>query len=133
MITRYKIKLAGVEILDLGAREAFTLDGTDYPRDWIFRNGTIPDHTIESYDATPPPPPPPEPAATGVRMIYEADARGQLSTLLTALTEPERAKLYARRNIVAGDDVAEALRARLGVSEAAMASFIAAAAVRSEV
>ncbi len=77
--------------------------------------------------------PPPEPRATGAQMIYEADARGQLDTLLAALTEPERAKLYARRRIVAGDDVAEALRTRLSVSAAAMASFIAAAAGRTEV
>ena len=66
-------------------------------------------------------------------MFYEADARGPLTTLLAALTEPERAKLYARKRIVPGDDVAEALRTRLGVSASAMASFIAAAAARAEV
>ncbi len=92
--------------------------------------GTLWDGTTFS---PPPPPPAPPPVATGAQMIYEASTRGQLSTLLTALTEPERAKLYARRRIVAGDDVAEALRTRLGVTVAAMESFVAAAAVRGEV
>jgi len=133
MITRIRIKKGADTVLDLAQREAFKLDGVHYPSDWLARNGTIPGHTIEPYDATPPPPPTPEPTATGAQMIYEAEARGQLATLLTALSEPERAKLYARRRIVAGDDIAEALRSRLGVSTAAMAGFIAVAAARAEV
>ena len=133
MITRIRIKLGTDIVLDLAEREAFTLDGVDYPADWIVRGGTIPGHTIESYDATPPPPPPQEPRATGAQMIYEAEARGKLATLLTALTEPQRAKLYARRRIIAGDDISEALRAKLNVSALAMASFIAAASGRAEV
>ncbi len=80
-----------------------------------------------------PRPPPRPPRATGAQMIYEAETRGKLSMLLTALSETQRAKLYARRRIVAGDDIAEALRAKLGVTAAAMASFIAAAAKREEV
>ncbi len=80
----------------------------------------------------PPPLPTPEPAATGAQMIYEAEGRGKLQTLLTALSEPEKAKLYARRRIVAGDDIAEALRTRLGVTTDAMAAFVAAAASRTE-
>ncbi len=133
MITRYRIKLGGNTILDVGAREAFKLDGVHYPRDWIERGGTIPGHTIEPYDATPPPPPPPEPTATGAQMIDEAKSRGQLDTLLAALSASERATLYTRRRVIAGNSIAEVLRSRLGVSAAAMASFIAAAAVRGEV
>ncbi len=133
MITRYKIMDGATEVMDLGAHEAFTLDDVDYPADWIERNATIPGHTIEPYDATPPPPPLPEPTATGAQMIYEAEARGKLATLLTALSEPQRAKLYARRRIIAGDDIAEALRAKLGVGASAMAAFIAAASARKEV
>ncbi len=132
MITRYKIKLAGVEIMDLAARQAFTLDGTDYPRDWIERGGTIPGHTVQSYDATPPPPPTPEPTATGAQMIDEAKARNKLAALLTVLTASERATFYTRRRIVAGSNFAEVLRGKLGVSAAAMASFIADASTRSE-
>ena len=132
MITRYRIKLGVTEVMDLGPRQSFKFQGVSYPGDWMVRGGTVPGHTIEPYDATPPPPPDPVPTATGVQMLYEAEARGQLATLLTALTEPERAKLYARRQIIAGDDVAEALRNRLGVSVAAMASFIVAAALRAE-
>ncbi len=93
-------------------------------------SGTLYDGAVFT---APPPSPPPEPRATGAQMIYEAETRGQLATLLTALTEPERAKLYARRRIVAGDDIAEALRARLGVSALAMENFIAAASGRAEV
>ncbi len=133
MITRIRIKLGADTVLDLAEHEAFELDGVDYPADWIERGGTIPGHTIETYDATPPPPPPSEPTATGAQMIYEAEARGKLATLLAALDASEKAKLYARRRIIAGDDVAEALRTRLGVSVEAMASFIAAASLRSEV
>ncbi len=133
MITRIRIKQGANVVLDIAERQAFDLDGVDYPADWLVRGGTIPGHTIQSYDATPPPPPTPPPAATGAQMIYEAEARGQLDTLLAALSASERAKLYARRRIVAGDDVALALRTRLGVSAANMASFIAAAAVRGEV
>ncbi len=78
-------------------------------------------------------PPPPEPTATGAQMIYEAEARGKLAALSVALSAPEMMKLTARRRIIAGDDIAEAVRVRLGVTAAAMSSFIAAAAVRSEV
>lgn len=132
MITRIRIKLGAETILDLASREAFRLDGVHYPADWLARGGTVTGHTIEPYDATPPSPEPPEPTATGAQMIYEADARGQLSTLLNALTEPQRAKLYVRRRIVAGDDVAETLREKLGVSVAAMENFIVAATKRIE-
>ena len=83
--------------------------------------------------SSPPPPSPPEPAATGAQMIYEAEARGKLTSLLAALTESQRAKLYARRRIIAGDDISEALRSELNVSASAMASFIAAASGRAEV
>ena len=133
MITRYRIKLGADIVLDLSASQAFRLDDVWYPADWLARGGAVPNHTIEPYDATPPSPPPPEPSATGAQMIYEAEARGKLATLLTALTEPQRAKLYARRRIVAGDDISEALRAKLSVTASAMADFIAAAAVRTEV
>ncbi len=133
MITRIRIKKGPTIVLDLAERQAFDLDGVDYPADWLARGGTIPGHTVVTYDATPPPPPTPPPAATGAQMIYEAEARGKLAALAGALSAPEMMKLTARRRIVAGDDVAEAVRARLGVSAAAMASFIAAAAVRGEV
>ncbi len=93
-----------------------------------------------TYDGTnftpvprPPPPPPPEPSATGAQMIDEAKERGQLAALLAVLDASERAVFYTRRRIVAGSNFAEVLRARLGVTASAMASFIAAAAVRSEV
>ena len=133
MITRYKIMQGTTEIMDIGAREAFKLGGVDYPADWLFRNGTIPGHTIESYDATPPPPPTPEPTATGAQMVDEAEARNKLDMLAAALTPSEMAVFLTRRRIVAGSNFAEVLRARLNVSASAMASFIAAAAVRSEV
>ncbi len=55
MITRYRIKMGTDPVLNLAEREAFKLDGVDYPADWITRGGTIPGHTIQSYDATPPP------------------------------------------------------------------------------
>ncbi len=133
MITRYRIKLGSDIVLDLSAREAFRLDSVDYPADWIERSGTIPGHTIEPYDATPPPPPPPEPRATGAQMIDEAKARGKLAALLAVLDASERAVFYTRRRIIAGSGIAETLRARLGISATAMEIFIAAAAVRSEV
>ncbi len=133
MITRYKIMQGATEIMDLGARQAFSLDGTDYPADWIERGGTIPGRTIEPYDATPPPPPPQEPRATGAQMIDEAKERNKLALLLTALTASERAVFYTRRRIVAGSGIAEVLRSRLGISASVMESFIAAAAVRGEV
>ncbi len=133
MITRIRIKQGPTIVLDLAERQAFWLYGVDYPADWLARGGTIPGHTVVTYDATPPPPPTPPPAATGAQMIYEAEARGKLTALAGALSAPEMMKLTARRRIVAGDDIAEAVRARLGVSAAAMASFIAAAAVRGEV
>ncbi len=133
MITRYKIMQGVTEIMDLGARESFTLDDTDYPADFLTRNGTIPGHTIEQYDATPPPPPPEDPTATGAQMIDEAKARGKLAALLAVLDASERAVFYTRRQIVAGSGIAETLRARLGINATAMANFIAAAAVRNEV
>ena len=49
MITRYRIKLGTDTVLDLSARQAFTLGDTDYPADWLARGGTIPGHTIETY------------------------------------------------------------------------------------
>ncbi len=92
-----------------------------------------------TYDGTnftpvprPPPPPPPEPTATGAQMIDEAKERGQLAALLAVLDVSERAVFYTRRRIIAGSGIAETLRARLGISAVAMASFIAAAAVRVE-
>ncbi len=133
MITRYKIMQGVTEIMDLGAHEAFKLGDTDYPADWIERNGTIPGHTVESYDATPPPPPPPEPTATGAQMVDEAESRGKLDMLTAALTPSEMAIFVTRRRIVAGSNFAEVLRSKLSVTVAQMASFIAAAAVRSEV
>jgi hypothetical protein len=66
-------------------------------------------------------------------MIDEAKSRGQLDTLLTALSASERATLYTRRRIIAGGGVAEVLRSKLGVTAPLMAAFIAAAAVRGEV
>ncbi len=133
MITRHKIMQGVTEIMDLAEREAFKLDGVHYPADWIERNGTIPNHTIESYDATPPPPPTPEPSATGAQMIDEAAAQNKLDMLTAALTPSEMAIFVTRRRIIAGSPFAEVLRGKLGVSAAQMASFIAAASVRSEV
>ncbi len=133
MITRIRIKLGTVTVLDLAEREGFTLDGVDYPADWLARGGTIPGHTIEPYDATPPPPPPPIPSATGAQMIDEAAAQSKLDILTTALTPSEMAIFVTRRRIVAGSNFAEVLRAKLGVTVAAMASFIAAASGRAEV
>ena len=132
MITRYRIKLGTDPVRDLAEREAFTLDGVDYPADWLARGGTIPGHTIESYDATPPPPPTPEPTATGAQMVDEAQARGKLDMLTAALLPSEMAIFVTRRRIVAGSPFAEVLRAKLGVTATQMANFIAAAAVRSE-
>ncbi len=132
MITRYKIMQGVTEIMDLGERTAFTLDDTDYPADWFERNGTIPGHTIEPYDATPPAPPTPPVSVTGAQMIYHVDSLGELDTLLAVLTPSENAKLLVRRSIIAGDDVAEALRARLSVSSSAMETFILNASIRSE-
>ncbi len=132
MITRYKIMQGVTEIMDIGARQAFTLGDTDYPGDYIERNGTIPGHTIEPYDATPPPPPPQEPRATGAQMIDEAKSRSKLDMLTAALTPSEMAIFVTRRRIVAGSNFAEVLRGRLGVSASAMETFIAAAAVRGE-
>ncbi len=133
MIIRYKIMQGVTEIMDLGAREAFSLDGTDYPADWFFREGKLPTkYTVEPYDATPPPPPPPEPRATGAQMIDEAKARGTLDMLTAALTPSEMAIFVTRRRIVAGSNFAEVLRGKLNVSASVMESFIAAAAVRSE-
>ncbi len=80
-----------------------------------------------------PPTPTLEPTATGAQMIDEAKSRGKLASLLTALTASERATLFTRRRIVGGSNFAEVLRGKLGVSAAVMASFIATAAVRSEV
>ncbi len=77
-------------------------------------------------------PPAPEPRATGAQMIDEADARGKLDTLLAALSEPQRARFYTRRRITAGDDLAEALRAKLNIGVVAMQNFVAAAANRAE-
>ncbi len=133
MITRYLIKLGADTVRDLAEHEAFKLDGTYYPADWIERNGTIPGHTIESYDATPPPPPPPEPTATGAQMIDEAKERGKLDMLTLTLTASEMAIFVTRHRIVAGSNFAEVLRGKLGITAAVMAAFIAAAAVRSEV
>ena len=66
-------------------------------------------------------------------MVDEAEARNKLDMLAAALTPSEMAVFLTRRRIVAGSNFAEVLRARLNVSASAMASFIAAAAVRSEV
>ncbi len=79
-----------------------------------------------------PRPPPPPPTATGAQMIDEADAQSKLDMLTAALTPSEMAIFVTRRRITAGSNVAEMLRARLGVSAAAMESFIAAASVRGE-
>ena len=134
MITRIRIKLGSNTVLDLAERRAFELDGVDYPADWFAREGTLPgEYTVEVYDATPPPPPPQEPTATGAQMVDEAESRGKLATLLTALTASERAMFYTRRRIVAGSPFAEVLRGKLNVSASAMASFIAAASGRAEV
>ena len=132
MITRYKIMQGTTEIMDIGAREAFILNDTDYPADWIVRGGTIPGHTIEPYDATPPPPPTPEPHATGAQMVDEAEERDKLDMLTAALTPSEMAVFLTRRRIVAGSNFAEVLRGKLSVTMTQMAGFIAAAAVRSE-
>ncbi len=132
MITRIRIKLGADTVLDLAEHEAFSLDGTDYPADWIEREGVIPGHTIEPYDATPPPPPPQEPRATAAQIIDEANAQSKLVMLTAALTPFEMTIFVTRRRIVAGSGIAEVLRARLGVSKAAMVAFIAAASVRSE-
>ncbi len=132
MITRIRIKLGAATVLDVGEREAFKLDSTHYPADWFIRGGTIPGHTIEPYDATPPPPPPSPPTATGAQMIDEAEAQNKLDMLTAALTQSEMAIFVTRRRITAGSNVAEMLRARLGVSAPVMENFIAAAAVRSE-
>ncbi len=132
MITRIRIKLGDNTVHEVGDSEAFKFDGTHYPADWFIRGGTIPGHTIEPYDATPPSPPPSEPTATGAQMIDEARERGKLAALLTALTASERAMFYTRRRITAGSPFAETLRGRLGIPAVAMASFIATAAVRSE-
>ncbi len=133
MITRIRIKLGADTVLEVGDREAFKLNGTHYPADFIERNGTIPGYTIEPYDATPPPPPPSPPTATGAQMIDEAEAQNKLDMLTAALTSSEMAIFVTRRRITAGSNFAEVLRARLGVSAPVMESFIAAAAVRSEV
>ena len=66
-------------------------------------------------------------------MVDEAESRGKLDMLTAALTASEMAIFVTRRRIVAGSPFAEVLRARLNVSASAMASFIAAAAGRSEV
>ncbi len=132
MIKRYRIKSGSETVRDLREREAFKLDGTDYPADWLFRKGKIPNHTIEPYDATPPPPPPREPTATGAQMIDEAKSRNKLDALLTALTASERATLYTRRRIIAGSPFSEVLRAKLNLPAPAMAAFIATAAMRGE-
>jgi len=133
MITRIRIKNGAAVVHDLAERQGFTLDGVRYPADWLARGGEIPaTYTVELYDATPAPPPTPPPTATGVQMIYEADSREKLDALSAALTGPEMMKLTARRQITAGDDVAEAVRARLAVTSEAMASFIAAASARAE-
>ena len=133
MTTRILIKKGAEVVHDLTGRQGFTLDGVRYPADWLSRGGAIPPiYTVEPV-IPPAPPPPPPPHATGAQMIYEADSRGALDTLSAALTGPEMMKLTARRRIIAGDDVAEAVRARLGVTAVEMASFIAAAAVRAEI
>ncbi len=132
MITRIRIKLGADTVLDLAEREAFKLDGVHYPADWLARNGTIPGHTIEPYDATPPPPPPPVPRATGAQMIDEANAQNKLDMLTNALTPAQMAIFVTRRRIIAGSNFAEVLRGKLGVTVVAMASFIADAAIRSE-
>ncbi len=132
MITRIRIKLGAATVFDVGEREAFKLGSTHYPADWFIRGGTIPGHTIEPYDATPPPLPTPDPRATGAQMIDEAKARNKLAALLGVLDASERAVFYTRRQITAGSGIAETLRARLGISALAMEGFIAAAAVRSE-
>ncbi len=132
MITRIRIKLGTDTVRDLAEREAFELDGTDYPADYIERDGVIPGHTIEPYDATPPPPPPQEPVATGAQMVDEAESRNKLDMLTAALTPAEMAIFVTRRRIVAGSNFAEVLRSKLSVTVAQMASFIAAAAVLTE-
>ena len=90
-----------------------------------------------TYDGTNfapiPPPPPEEPTAPGAQMVDEAASRGKLAMLTAALTASEMAIFVTRRSIVAGSPFAEVLRLRLGITATQMASFIAAAAVRSEV
>ena len=90
-----------------------------------------------TYDGTNfapiPPPPPEEPTAPGAQMVDEAESRGKLDMLTAALTPSEMAVFLTRRRIVAGSPFAEVLRSKLGVSASAMASFIAAAAVRKEI
>lgn len=68
MIIRYKIKLNGVEVLDLGDNEAFRLDRSSFPNNWLSLGGALPTgYTAESYDATPAPPAPPPPAPPPTR------------------------------------------------------------------
>ncbi len=90
-----------------------------------------------TYDGTSfvpvPRPPPPPPTATGAQMIDEAEAQSKLDLLTAALTPSEMAIFVTRRRIVAGSNFAEVLRAKLGVTASAMASFIAAASGRTEV
>lgn len=47
---RMRIKRGDDEVADLVAGAAFSLDGTDYPRNWIALGGTIPGYTTENYD-----------------------------------------------------------------------------------
>ena len=112
--------------------------------DAVAKYGFSPSDLVEAdhppgtlYDGSsfspPSPPPPPEPTATGAQMVDQAEAQNKLDMLTAALTASEMAVFLTRRRIVAGSNFAEVLRARLNVSASAMASFIAAAAVRSEV
>lgn len=60
MITRYKIKQNGVEVLDIAEREPFRLGRNSFPNNWLSVGGALPEgYTAESYDATRTPKPPP--------------------------------------------------------------------------
>lgn len=81
---RNRIKnTAGDTVLDLAERQAFRLDGIHYPGDWLQRGGTVPDHTVESYE--PPPPPPPTewsvPLPTFLDRLSDADANAVMTMI----------------------------------------------------
>lgn len=53
----YTIKRPGRPDTSVAGWEAFTLDGVDYPADWLRRGGTIPGATVSAADFVPPQPP----------------------------------------------------------------------------
>lgn len=133
-MNRVEIKEGTKVLHDLPADAPFELAGVHYPPDWFRRGGALPGKfTVRSYTRPPPPSPPPPPtAATGAQVLYEVEAGGGLDALLAALSEAQKAKLYARRRIVAGDDVSEILRTTLALDAPAMAALILAASERRE-